>query len=103
MFVSSSGLVLNHRELRYCDLGTRCTLPLAYQTVPPSLPTKLESSPHVGAEFVYINYGAMTEQQGHIPTDAFEGEAEAHELLAAREATLTSNSASSESVGTSRT
>lgn len=64
-----------HHSL-FLTVGTRCTLPIGYQLAAP--PTK--------SEFVYLNYGAMTQQQGHVPPEAFSGEEEVHERLAARRA-----------------
>jgi len=43
----------------------RCTLPIGYQSTP--LPVK--SGP-----FVYIGAGALTQMQGQVPHDAFDGE-----------------------------
>ena len=51
------------RQFRfYCP---RCTLPVAYQSTPP---------PVKSGAFVYICAGALTQKQGHLPPDAFDGE-----------------------------
>ncbi|TXT14161.1 uncharacterized protein COLE_00354 [Cutaneotrichosporon oleaginosum] len=48
------------------DFGcARCRTPVAYQTTPP---------PAGSAPFLYVLKGAVTETQGQIPPDAFEGE-----------------------------
>jgi hypothetical protein len=36
-------------------------------------PPPLKSGP-----FVYLNYGAVTQQQGHVPPEAFDGENDAY-------------------------
>ncbi|KAJ7781102.1 hypothetical protein B0H16DRAFT_1497086 [Mycena metata] len=43
----------------------RCTLPIGYQSTPPPV----KSGP-----FVYIFAGALSQVQGQVPTDAFDGE-----------------------------
>jgi len=66
----SSGI---ERQFRFnC---TRCTLPIGYQTVP---------GPIKSGPFVYVNYGALTLQQGYVPSEAFEGEQEVYQQLASR-------------------
>lgn len=73
--VSSVSLVPLHCVLELTSWeGTRCTLPIGYQVVAP--PAK--------ADFVYLNFGAMTQQQGYVPPEAFAGEAEVHEQIRAR-------------------
>lgn len=79
----------------HVPLGTRCAIPVAYQTVPPPVLPKTSKAtappnPHTGAPFVYLNYGAMTEQQGRVPPEAFEGEQEAHDAMARRNASAAS-------------
>lgn len=49
-------------------LGPRCTLPIGYQSTPP---------PAKSGPYVYINWGALTQIQGQVPAEAFEGEDEA--------------------------
>lgn len=60
--------------LTYLSVGTRCTLPIGYQTTPPPI----KSGP-----YVYLNFGSVTQQQGMVPPEAFEGEHETHEALKA--------------------
>ncbi|KZP32937.1 hypothetical protein FIBSPDRAFT_882239 [Athelia psychrophila] len=43
----------------------RCTLPIGYQSSAP---------PVKSAQFLYIVSGALTQMQGQVPTDAFDGE-----------------------------
>ncbi|TRM67672.1 hypothetical protein BD626DRAFT_104447 [Schizophyllum amplum] len=43
----------------------RCTLPVAYQPTP---------GPVKSSEYLYILPGALTQMQGQIPSDAFDGE-----------------------------
>ncbi|KIJ56644.1 hypothetical protein M422DRAFT_57320 [Sphaerobolus stellatus SS14] len=51
------------RQWRYhC---TRCTLPIAYQTTPPS---------SAKTSFIYIIRGSLTQHQGEVPNEAFIGE-----------------------------
>jgi len=64
----------NKYEVQYRFLCTRCTLPIGYQVV----------APPVKADFVYLNFGAMTQQQGYVPPEAFAGEVEVHEKIGAR-------------------
>ncbi|KAF7301799.1 hypothetical protein MIND_00745600 [Mycena indigotica] len=52
-------------ERRYSFACPRCTLPIAYQTAPPPV----KSNP-----YLYILSGALSQAQGQIPLDAFEGE-----------------------------
>jgi len=66
---SSAGQVFIHREagleLQHRFKCPRCELPVAYQTTPP---------PAGSGEFLYIVYGALSEHQGTVPPEAFEGE-----------------------------
>ncbi|KAF8299897.1 hypothetical protein DL93DRAFT_581125 [Clavulina sp. PMI_390] len=73
----------NGYERQYRHLCTRCTLPVGYQLVAPPAKT----------DFVYLNYGGMTLQQGHVPPEAFDGEQEVQERMQAREAALAASSA----------
>ncbi|KIM90923.1 hypothetical protein PILCRDRAFT_811418 [Piloderma croceum F 1598] len=43
----------------------RCTLPIGYQSTPP---------PAKSGPFMYIAVGALTQMQGQVPQDAFDGE-----------------------------
>ncbi|KAJ7129530.1 hypothetical protein C8R44DRAFT_777010 [Mycena epipterygia] len=43
----------------------RCTLPIGYQSTPP---------PAKSGPFVYIFAGALSQVQGEVPSDAFDGE-----------------------------
>ncbi|WOO77588.1 UPF0428 protein [Vanrija pseudolonga] len=52
-------------EVRQPFVCSRCRTAVAYQAV---------AGPAGSAPFFYILQGAMTEQQGRIPPDAFEGE-----------------------------
>ncbi|BEJ14074.1 hypothetical protein CspHIS471_0312480 [Cutaneotrichosporon sp. HIS471] len=52
-------------EIRQGFVCSRCRTPIAYQTTPP---------PAGKAPFLYILKGAVTETQGQVPPDAFEGE-----------------------------
>lgn len=52
-------------EKEYRWRCSRCTLFIGYQSTPP---------PVKNAPFVYILKGALTEAQGQIPADAFEGD-----------------------------
>ncbi|EIN10401.1 hypothetical protein PUNSTDRAFT_112259 [Punctularia strigosozonata HHB-11173 SS5] len=52
----------HERQWRYCC--PRCSLPVCYQCTPP--PAK--------APYIYIIKGALTQMQGQVPTEAFEGE-----------------------------
>jgi len=61
-------------ECQYRYTCTRCTLPIGYQTTPPPI----KSGP-----YIYLNFGAVTQQQGMVPPEAFEGENETHEALKA--------------------
>ncbi|KAJ7179006.1 hypothetical protein C8R46DRAFT_1072150 [Mycena filopes] len=45
----------------------RCTLPIGYQSTPP---------PVKAGPFVYIFAGALSQVQGQVPADAFDGEVE---------------------------
>ncbi|KAL1408219.1 hypothetical protein Q8F55_005025 [Vanrija albida] len=54
-------------EVRQPFVCSRCRTAVAYQSSP---------GPAGSAPFFYILKGAMTEQQGRIPPDAFEGEDE---------------------------
>ncbi|KAJ7044478.1 hypothetical protein C8F04DRAFT_587730 [Mycena alexandri] len=49
----------------------RCTLPIGYQSTPPPV----KSGP-----FVYIFAGALSQVQGQVPTDAFDGEVEDEQM-----------------------
>ncbi|KIY49332.1 hypothetical protein FISHEDRAFT_41025, partial [Fistulina hepatica ATCC 64428] len=49
-------------ERQYRHKCPRCTLPVGYQTMPPPCP------------YVYILSGALSQTQGQIPSDAFDGE-----------------------------
>jgi hypothetical protein len=55
----------NGYERQYRFLCPRCTLPIGYQTTPPPV----KSGP-----FLYIIAGSLTQMQGHLPQDAFDGE-----------------------------
>ncbi|RSH88248.1 uncharacterized protein EHS24_000780 [Apiotrichum porosum] len=63
-------------EIRQPFVCSRCKTPVAYQVPPP---------PAGSGPFVYIIKGAMTELQGRVPPDAFEGEAELEKEAAAEE------------------
>ncbi|KAK8849581.1 hypothetical protein IAR55_004916 [Kwoniella newhampshirensis] len=52
-------------EIRQPFCCSRCNTTIAYQTAPP---------PAGEAPFLYILKGAMTELQGRVPPDAFDGE-----------------------------
>ncbi|GHJ84376.1 hypothetical protein NliqN6_0778 [Naganishia liquefaciens] len=52
-------------EARTPLLCSRCNTTVAYQTTPP---------PIASGTYLYIVRGGLTEQQGRIPADAFEGE-----------------------------
>ncbi|KAI0068765.1 hypothetical protein BV25DRAFT_1792016 [Artomyces pyxidatus] len=52
-------------ERQYRFNCPRCTLPVAYQSTPP---------PAKSGPFLYILKGALTQVQGQIPTDAFDGD-----------------------------
>lgn len=69
---------LNH--FVFVCAGTRCTLPVGYQVVAPS----------AKADFIYLNYGAMTQQQGYVPPEAFAGEDEVHERMETRGTNISS-------------
>ncbi|KAJ7283903.1 hypothetical protein C8J57DRAFT_1171860 [Mycena rebaudengoi] len=53
----------HERQFRF--LCPRCTLPIGYQCTPPPVKT---------APYVYIFTGALTQMQGQVPHDAFDGE-----------------------------
>ncbi|KII95053.1 hypothetical protein PLICRDRAFT_33880 [Plicaturopsis crispa FD-325 SS-3] len=52
-------------ERQYRFHCPRCTLPVGYQSTPP---------PAKSGPFVYIIAGALTQMQGQVPHDAFDGE-----------------------------
>ncbi|KAH9977934.1 hypothetical protein BGW80DRAFT_1284953 [Lactifluus volemus] len=52
-------------ERQYRFRCPRCTLPVAYQSNPP---------PATAGPFLYILKGALTQIQGQLPSDAFDGE-----------------------------
>ncbi|TFK75787.1 hypothetical protein BDN72DRAFT_831221 [Pluteus cervinus] len=52
-------------ERQYGFHCPRCSLPIGYQSTPP---------PAKSAPFVYILAGSLTQIQGQLPPDAFEGE-----------------------------
>lgn len=52
-------------EIRQPFLCNRCKTPVAYQSPPP---------PAGSGQFLYVFKGAMTELQGRVPPDAFDGE-----------------------------
>ncbi|KAF9534197.1 hypothetical protein CPB83DRAFT_843846 [Crepidotus variabilis] len=52
-------------EKQYRFHCPRCSLKIGYQSVPPPVKT---------APFLYIISGALTQMQGQVPPDAFEGE-----------------------------
>ncbi|KAI0322526.1 hypothetical protein OF83DRAFT_1093736 [Amylostereum chailletii] len=52
-------------ERQYRFNCTRCSLLVAYQSTPP---------PAKSGPFVYILKGALTQAQGDVPSDAFDGE-----------------------------
>jgi len=52
-------------EKRYRFHCPRCSLKIGYQSSPP---------PVKAADFLYILSGALTQMQGQIPPDAFDGE-----------------------------
>ncbi|EIW71660.1 hypothetical protein TREMEDRAFT_28127 [Tremella mesenterica DSM 1558] len=54
-------------EMRQPFLCGRCKSTVAYQVTPP---------PPGSAPFLYVLKGAMTELQGRVPPDAFEGESD---------------------------
>ncbi|KAF8897659.1 hypothetical protein BD779DRAFT_1491984 [Infundibulicybe gibba] len=56
---------LGGHERQYRFLCPRCSLPIGYQTAPP---------PVKSAPFLYILPGALTQMQGQVPQDAFDGE-----------------------------
>lgn len=58
-------------EPQHALLCPRCTTPIGYQSTPPPV----KSGP-----FLYLNYGGMTESQGTVPIEAWEGEAELEQL-----------------------
>ena len=66
--------------LTFPSQGTRCALPIGYQTTPPPI----SSGP-----YVYLNFGSVTQQQGMVPTEAFEGEKETYEALKALDGSKT--------------
>jgi len=53
----------HERQYRFCC--PRCTLPVGYQPTPPPV----KSGP-----YLYIYSGALTQMQGQLPPDAFDGE-----------------------------
>ncbi|KAJ7068405.1 hypothetical protein C8F01DRAFT_1118097 [Mycena amicta] len=55
-------------ERQYRFACPRCSLPIAYQTTPP---------PPKSAPYLYILSGALSQAQGQVPPDAFDGEEEA--------------------------
>ena len=52
-------------ERQYRFLCPRCTLPVAYQSTPP---------PAKSGPFIYLLPGALTQLQGQVPSDAFDGD-----------------------------
>ncbi|EDR12915.1 uncharacterized protein LACBIDRAFT_311935 [Laccaria bicolor S238N-H82] len=58
----------NGHEKQYRFQCPRCSLVIGYQSSPP---------PVKSASFLYVVKGALTQMQGQVPPDAFEGE---HEL-----------------------
>ena len=52
-------------EKQYRFHCPRCSLKIGYQSSPPPVKT---------ADFLYILSGALTQMQGQIPPDAFDGE-----------------------------
>jgi len=70
----------NGLECQYRYTCTRCALPIGYQTAPPPISSGL---------YVYLNFGSVTQQQGMVPTEAFEGEKETHEALKALDGSKT--------------
>ncbi|KAL0949415.1 hypothetical protein HGRIS_009476 [Hohenbuehelia grisea] len=58
----------NGHERQYRFHCPRCTLPIGYQSTPP---------PASASPFIYILPGALTQIQGRLPPDAFEGENDA--------------------------
>ncbi|KDQ64624.1 hypothetical protein JAAARDRAFT_28264 [Jaapia argillacea MUCL 33604] len=52
-------------ERQYRFTCPRCTLPIGYQSTPP---------PPKSAPYLYILKGALTQAQGQLPVDAFDGE-----------------------------
>jgi hypothetical protein len=65
LFSSSSeeGLL----EPQHLLLCPRCTTPIGYQPTPP---------PVKSGRFLYLQHGGMTENQGTVPPEAWEGEEE---------------------------
>lgn len=55
----------NGHERQYRSLCPRCSLPIGYQTSPP---------PVKSAPYLYILSGALSQLQGQVPPDAFDGE-----------------------------
>ncbi|KAL9712855.1 hypothetical protein Ac2012v2_004094 [Leucoagaricus gongylophorus] len=55
----------NGCERQYRFLCPRCSLPIGYQTSPP---------PIKSAPYLYILSGALSQLQGQVPSDAFNGE-----------------------------
>jgi len=50
----------------------RCSLPIGYQTTPPPI----KSGP-----YLYLHKGALTQMQGQVPQDAFQGESLSQDSL----------------------
>jgi hypothetical protein len=57
----------NLLEPQHALLCPRCTTPIGYQPTPP---------PVKSGAFLYLQYGGMTESQGTVPVEAWEGEGE---------------------------
>lgn len=55
----------NGHERQYRFLCPRCSLPIGYQTSPPPV----KSQP-----YLYILSGSLSQLQGQVPSDAFDGE-----------------------------
>jgi hypothetical protein len=55
----------NGHERQYRFHCPRCSLKIAYQSSPP---------PVKSAPFLYLISGALTQMQGQVPPDAFDGE-----------------------------
>ncbi|KIY74093.1 hypothetical protein CYLTODRAFT_433826 [Cylindrobasidium torrendii FP15055 ss-10] len=55
----------NGHERQHKFLCPRCTLPVGYQSTPP---------PAKSGDYIYLLKGALTQMQGKLPPDAFDGE-----------------------------
>ncbi|CED85487.1 Uncharacterized conserved protein [Phaffia rhodozyma] len=63
-FVKRENDLLEPQHIHLCP---RCATPVGYQAAPP--PTR-------NATFLYLYWGGLTEVQGHVPDEAWEGEEE---------------------------